>query len=78
MYNTALDTMKQMGDVVKSLYDKVSSSLRAVDMADTVKGDITGLRSAMSSTNQSIYHHALYIPLQAAWLGICLPFRRVS
>ena len=25
MYNTSLDTLKQMGDVVKSLYDKVSS-----------------------------------------------------
>ena len=24
MYNTALDTLKQMGDVVKGLYDKVS------------------------------------------------------
>ena len=25
MYNTALDALKQMGEVVKSLYDKVSS-----------------------------------------------------
>ncbi len=25
MYNNALDTLKQMGEVVKSLYDKVGS-----------------------------------------------------
>ena len=27
MYDSALDTMKKMGDVVKSLYDKVGSLL---------------------------------------------------
>jgi hypothetical protein len=26
MYNTSLDTLKQMGDVVKSLYEKVGDT----------------------------------------------------
>ena len=34
MYNTSLDTLKQMGDVVKSLYDKVSSHWGDLPKAD--------------------------------------------